>query len=63
MTKIELYVLATVDEKGEVTGFPKGGGSSTTPRLKAYDSLASARRGKRHHEGSIVKITGMEVVE
>jgi hypothetical protein len=63
MKEVELYVLATVNDKGEVIGFPKGGGSSTTPRLKAYDSLASARRGKRHHAGRIVKITGMEVVE
>jgi hypothetical protein len=59
----ELYVLATVNEKGEVTGFPKGGGSSTQPRIKAYDSLTSARRGKRGHAGVIVKVTKMEVVE
>ncbi|PAE24038.1 hypothetical protein [Bacillus sp. 7894-2] len=58
----ELYVLAYVNEKGEVTGFPTGGGSSTQPRIKAYDNLASAKRGKRHHTGVIVKVTGMEVV-
>ncbi|WP_079516549.1 hypothetical protein [Rossellomorea marisflavi] len=59
----ELYVLASVNEKGEVIGFPKGGGSSTSPRIKAYDSLSSAKRGGRGHAGVIVKVTKMEVVE
>lgn len=57
-----LYVLANVNENNEVTGFPQGGGSSTQPRIKAYDSLASARRGLRHHAGVIVRVTEMEVV-
>lgn len=59
----ELYVLANVDEDGNITGFPKGGGSSTSPRIKAYESLASAKRGVRHHAGVIVKVTGFEVVD
>ncbi|WP_077603637.1 hypothetical protein [Oceanobacillus sojae] len=59
----ELYVLAKVNEEGTVIGFPKGGGSSTAPRVKAYDSLASAKRGRSHHGGLIVKATGFEVVE
>lgn len=59
----ELYVLANINEKGEVIGFPKGGGSSTQPRIKAYDSLTSARRGSRYHDGVILRVTKMEVVE
>lgn len=60
---IELYVLVTTDFGGEVNGFPKGGGSSTQPRIKAYDSIESAMRGNRLHDGRIAKVTGLELVE
>lgn len=60
---IELYVLVTTDFGGEVNGFPKGGGSSTQPRIKAYDSLASAKRGNARHSGRIAKVIGLELVE
>jgi len=59
----DLFVLANVNENGEVTGFPKGGGSSTKPRIKAYDSFAAARRGQRLHAGVIVRINDAEVIE
>jgi hypothetical protein len=59
----ELYVLASVDSEGNVVGLPQGGGSSTTPRIKAYDSLASAKRGARRHAGTIVKVTEVEIIE
>lgn len=59
----ELYVLASVDEDGNIVGYPKGGGSSTAPRVKAYDSLTSARRGASRHDGVIVKVTEVEIVE
>lgn len=59
----ELYVLAHVDSSGNIVRFPKGGGSSSIPRIKAYDSLGAARRGRAQNGGKIVKITGMEVVE
>lgn len=61
----ELYVLANVDKDGNITGFPKGGGSSTSPRIKAYETLESAKRGARHHAGVIIRCSqnGMEVVE
>lgn len=58
----ELYVLANVDADGNVVSYPKGGGSPTPGRIKAYDSLASAKRGKAHHNGVIVKVTGVEVI-
>lgn len=58
-----LYVLASVDEEGKIESFPKGGGSSTSPRIKAYDSLDSAKRGQRHHKGAIVEAKSLEVVE
>lgn len=59
----ELYVLAKVNDDGEIVSYPEGGGSSTQPRIKAYKSLASARRGKRHHAGVIVRVVDAEVVE
>jgi hypothetical protein len=57
-----LYVLGNVEE-GRVTSYPKGGGSSTPARIKAHDSLASARRSKGRHSGQILKVTAVEVVE
>ena len=60
---LELYVLVTTGFGGKINGFPKGGGSSTLPRIKAYDSITSARKGMRHHEGRIAKVTGLEVIE
>jgi hypothetical protein len=60
----ELYIVAYVDVNGNVTGFPKGGGSSTKPSIKAHDSYASAKRSARHFAGSkVVRVTGYEVVE
>lgn len=63
MEPAELYVLATVDDDGNIVGYPQGGGSSTPKRVKAYDSLASAKRGSRRHEGVIVKVTSVEIIE
>ena len=68
LNEASLYVLASTDEAGDVVGFPKGGGSSTPARIKAYDSLENARRGKRqarhtHGEVVIVKVTEVEVIE
>lgn len=60
---MELYVLANVDENGKFAGFPKGGGSLTQPRIRAYETLAAAKRGKRHHNGTIVKLMDGEVIE
>lgn len=60
--EVELYVLVNTNFVDEVVGFPKGGGSSTAPRIKAYDSLPSARRGQAQNGGRIAKITKMEVI-
>lgn len=59
----ELYVLAYTDTDGNVTGFPKGGGSSTPARIKAYDTLGGARRGRSQSGGTIVKVTQAEAIE
>lgn len=59
----ELYVLVTKDFAGNVTGYPQGGGSSTAPRIKAFDNIESARRSKRRHDGFIMRVTAMEAVE
>ncbi|OMC96229.1 hypothetical protein MKX34_23995 [Paenibacillus sp. FSL R5-0636] len=59
----ELYVLAHVDSNGNVTGYPKGGGSSAKPSIKAHDSLSSAKRSRGHCGGTIMRITAMEPAE
>lgn len=65
MNKIaELYVLANIDEvTGDIVGYPTGGGSSTASRVKAYESLSSARRVASQYGCSIIKITDAEVIE
>lgn len=60
---VELYVLAYVDDNGNITGYPKGGGSSTPSSIRTYEPIGSARRGRRFIGGNIVRVTGVEVVE
>lgn len=59
----DLYVLATVDSKGNIVSYPQGGGSSTKPRIKAHDNLDSAKRSRRYNSGTIIKVTDVEIVE
>lgn len=60
----ELYIVAYVNEKGNVTGFPKGGGSSTKPSIKAHDNYKSAKRSSRFFPSSkVVKASVFEVVD
>lgn len=60
----DVYLVAHVNEKGEVINFPMGGGSSTKPSLKAHTNFKSAKRSQRHFEGSvIVKATGYQSVD
>jgi hypothetical protein len=60
----ELYIVAYVDEKGKVIGFPMGGGSSTKPSVKAHINQKSAERSAKFFSGAkVVRVTGYEVVE
>lgn len=61
--EVVIYVLVDVNDEGEIVGLPKGGGSSAAPRIKAYDSLASAKRGQWHHAGRIAKVLGLELID
>lgn len=59
----DLFIVANVDEKGNVTNFPMGGGSSTKSSVKAHDTLSKAKRSQRFFKGSvIVKATAFEIV-
>ena len=60
----DLYIVAYVDEYNNVINFPKGGGSSTKPSIKAHDNYDSAKRSSRFFKGSkVVKAIKFEVVE
>jgi hypothetical protein len=59
----ELFIVANVDEQGNVVNFPMGGGSSTKPSVKAHISQKSAERSRKFFPSSkVVKVTGFEVV-
>jgi len=59
-----LYLIANIDEHGNVINFPMGGGSSTRPTIKAHDNLTSAKRSLRHFKGAvIVRATGFRVFD
>lgn len=58
-----LFIVANVDEDGNVINFPMGGGSSTKPSVKAHISQKSAERSRKFFPNSkVVKVTGFEVV-
>lgn len=60
----DLYLVANVDDDGNVINYPMGGGSSTKSSIKAFDNLTSAKKSLRFFPGSkIVKVTGFEKVE
>lgn len=65
MTKkiAELYVVANVDADGNIVSYPKGGGSSSPAYIRAFESLASAKRSKARMGGTVIKITGADVIE
>jgi hypothetical protein len=59
----ELFIVANVNDEGNVISFPMGGGSSTKPSIKAHDNYESAKRSSRFFPKSkVVKVTGFEVV-
>lgn len=60
----ELFILANVDENGQIIDFPMGGGSSTKPSLKVHDNLKSARRARGFFKNTtIIKMTAYEIVD
>ena len=60
----EVYLIANLDEQGNIINCPMGGGSSTKPSIKAHDNLTSAKRSLRFFKGAtIIKLTGYEIVK
>lgn len=60
----DLYLIANLDENGNVVSYPMGGGSSTKSSIKAFDNLTSAKKSLRFFPGSvIVKANQFERVE
>ena len=65
----ELYIIAYVDEAGNIISYAKGGGSSTKSYIRAWESLESAQRSQRtitHVDGKkpqILQVSDYEVVE
>lgn len=58
-----LYVLARIDDEGNVIGYLKSGGSRAAPVIRTYGSLIRARLAQRSIGGTIMRVTGMEVAE
>jgi hypothetical protein len=59
----DLFIVANVDEHGNVVSFPMGGGSSTKPSVKAHVSQKSAERSRKFFPNSkVVKVTRFEVI-
>lgn len=42
--KTELFIVANLNDEGEVVGFPLGGGSSAKGVVRAFTEVASAQR-------------------
>lgn len=60
----DVFIVANVDENGNVINFPMGGGSSSRASVKAHDTLGKAKRAQRFFKGSvIVKATAFEIIE
>jgi hypothetical protein len=58
----ELYIVAKTDEKGNVVGYPKGGGSSSPSFIRAFEKVSSAGRSKRFLGGKVMRVIAMEEV-
>lgn len=68
MNIAELYVVATVDDDGNIVSYPKGGGSSSPSYIRAFETGASAKRSQARLNISpkntrVVRVTAVEVVE
>ena len=57
-----LYIVAYVNDDGEVEGFPQGGGSSSPAYIRAWTSLSSARRSAKYFNAQVIKLTDYDVV-
>ena len=59
----ELYIVVQKDESGNVVGYPKGGGSSSPPYIRAFEKLSSANRSRAHIGGTVMKVIALEEAE
>ncbi len=64
----DLHVVVTVDDAGNVVGYPKGGGSSSPSYIRAFESEASAKRSAKRinwapENVKVMRVTAMEAVE
>ncbi|KMK75434.1 hypothetical protein AB990_08955 [Alkalihalobacillus pseudalcaliphilus] len=65
---MELYIVALVDDNGNVEGFPKGGGSSSPSFIRAFESKSSAKRSASRLNFApanvkVIRVTDYEEVE
>lgn len=65
---MELFVIARLDDEGNVVEFPQGGGSSAKGYIRAFDDPMSAQRSVSRlnvpdKEGlRVMRVTGLEEV-
>lgn len=57
----DLYVIVETDGRGNVVGYPKGGGSSAKSFIRAFESAESAQRSLRHLTGKTENTVVMRV--
>ena len=65
---MELYVVATVNDVGEVVGYPKGGGSSSPSFIRAFETVTSAKRSASRlnfapESAKVIRVTAYEIIE
>lgn len=64
---MSLYVVVVTDGKGNIIGYPKGGGSSSPSFIRAFDSEASAKRSAKRinfeDNARVAKVTALELIE
>jgi len=64
---MSLYVVVVTDGKGNIVGYPKGGGSSSPSFIRAFDSEASAKRSAKRinfeDNARVAKVTALELIE
>lgn len=68
MEVAELYVVVSVDNEGNVVGYPKGGGSSSPAYVRAFESMESAKRSAKRlnfapDNTKVMRVVAMEAIE